>query len=275
MGNLFDDIGNAFSGFDWNSAVEVALLSLGVFWVLRLLQGTTAMTVVRGIGIVTAGVVLVGRVLDLDVINWLVNNALAFLVLFVLIVFQPEFRRALERVGRAEVFGRLLSTRSAPRGALTAVAEVAERLARRRVGALIVVERETGLQDWVETGVPVDAVVSAELLEGLFEPNAPLHDGAVILRWDRVVAASCILPLAEAIMAGGHHLGTRHRAGLGITAETDAVAIIVSEETGDVSVARDGQLQGGIDPRRLRLVLEDTLSHLERPPVRPRAVSEA
>ena len=256
MDNIFDDIEAAFSTFGWESAVEVAVITLAVFWLLGLIRGTTAMTVVRGVGIVTVAVVVLSRVLDSIVLNWIVNNTLAVLVLFVLIVFQPEFRRAFERVGRAgglrSVFGAGRETYDAT---ILAVVETAEHLSERRTGALLVLERETGLQEVVDTGVPVDALPSADLLEGIFARNTPLHDGAVVIRPGRVVAASCILPSTENPQPHHRHMGTRHRAALGISERTDAVTVVVSEETGTISLAYDGHMAEQLDARRLESLL--------------------
>lgn len=256
MESLFDDISNAFSGFDWENALEVGIITFVIFWLLRLLRGTTAMTVVRGISFVAVAIVVLSRVLDSVALNWLADNALAVLVLFVLIVFQPEFRRALERVGRARGLRSWLGLgRETYHDIVDVVAEATEHLSERHAGALMVLERETGLQDVVETGVRIDAVPSSELLEGIFYPNAPLHDGAVVIRPGRVVAASCILPATRDYHAHDGHLGTRHRAALGISEQTDAVVVVVSEESGMISLATDGRLIRRLDRRRLESLL--------------------
>lgn len=261
MDSLFDDIGDAFSGFDVLSVFEIAILAIVLFWLLRLLAGTTAMTVVRGIAFVGVGLIVLSRVLDSVVLDWLVNNALALLALFVLIVFQPEFRRALERVGRAGGLRSWLSPGGESYGDIVGVlTEATVSMAARNVGAIMVIERETGLQDVVETGIRVDATPTPELLEGIFHPGGPLHDGAVVLRPNRVVAASCMLPTAINQKAIDPHLGTRHRAALGITEQTDAVAIVVSEETGVISLAADGKLIRPLDRRRLENHLASLLN---------------
>jgi len=252
MDSLFDDIGDAFSGFDILSVFEIAIIAVVLFWLLRLLAGTTAMTVVRGIAFVGVSLIVLSRVLDSLILDWLVNNALAVLALFVLIVFQPEFRRALERVGRVGGIRSWLSPGGESYQDIVGVlTEATVSMAARNVGAIMVVERETGLQDVVETGVRVDATPTPELLEGIFHPGGPLHDGAVVMRPNRVVAASCMLPTAINQKAIDLHLGTRHRAALGITEQTDAVAIVVSEETGVISLAADGKLIRPLDRRRL------------------------
>ena len=262
MDSLFDDIGDAFSGFALQNLLEVAIITVVLFWLLRLLSGTTAMTVVRGIALIALAIIILSRVLDSVVLNWLAGNAVAVLALFVLIVFQPEFRRALERIGRA---GGLASVLFAPaaqsyRDFVTVLSDAAAAMAARKVGAIIVVERETGLQDVVETGIAVDASPTAELLEGIFQPGGPLHDGAVVVRHGRVVAASCMLPTAINQQAVDPHLGTRHRAAVGITEQTDAVVVVVSEERGEISLAADGRLLRPLDRRRLENALA-TLLH--------------
>ena len=272
MDKFFDDIGDAFSGFNGGSVLEVAILAGVIFFLLHLVRGTTAMPVVRGVGIVTVVIVALGRIFDLEVINWLVRNALAVLVIFVLVVFQPEFRRALERVGRTGLRSWLGAGRDLHEQLVEAVSKAAEDLARQRAGALMVIERETGLQEIAETGVAIDALPTPELLTGIFYPNAPLHDGAVVLRADRVLAASCTLPLSNERRLHGAYLGTRHRAALGISERTDALVVVVSEETGTISVASGGRLAQRVEGRRLRPLLRSLLNGAgridpESPPV--------
>jgi diadenylate cyclase len=252
MTDLINSIRDNFQQFDVTSALDIAIISLLLFWLLLLLRGTTAMAVMRGAFILLIAAVVLGRAFDLRVLNFLIRNSFTGLLIALTIIFQPEIRRALERVGRtgARAFG--LSP-SNP-GTIEALTEAAMEMSKRRVGALLVLERETGLQDYIETGIPVDALPSPELIEGLFFPNSPLHDGAVILRGNRVVAAGATLPLSENTMPG--ELGTRHRAGLGITERTDAVSIVVSEETGRISVASEGRLHTRLDEPRLRALLE-------------------
>jgi diadenylate cyclase len=256
MNNLLDDIEDAFSGFNWENALEIAFITLVLFWLLRLLRGTSAMTVVKGISLVTVVVVVLSRALDSIVFDWIVNNAIAVIVLFILIVFQPEFRRALEKVGRVGGVRAWFGFAHDPaRDAVSIVAQVTARLSDNKTGALIVFERETGLLDVVESGVGLDAVVTGPLLEGIFFPNSPLHDGAVVLRDDRILAASCILPTSDYRATGSDHLGTRHRAAVGITEHTDAVVVVVSEETGGIALAMDGRLLRLVDSERLEAML--------------------
>jgi diadenylate cyclase len=255
MGDLLNFLRDNFEQFDLTSALDVAIISLIFFWVLMLLRGTTAMAVMRGVFILLIAAFALGRLFDLRVLNFLLSNSFTGLLIAIPIIFQPEIRRALERVGRtgALAFG----TGANYRGMVDSLSEAAMEMSRKKFGALIVLERETGLQDYVETGVPVDGIASAELLEGIFYPNSPLHDGAAVLRGNRVLAAGCTLPLSENATPG--ELGTRHRAGLGITERTDAVSLVVSEETGRVSVAADGRMYMRLDDARLRGLLERLL----------------
>ncbi|MCZ6545531.1 MAG: diadenylate cyclase CdaA [Chloroflexi bacterium] len=256
MGNLFDDIEDAFSGFGWESALEVAFITLVIFWLFRLIQGTTAMTVIRGISMVVVVIVVLSRALDSVVLDWLVNNALAVIVIFVLIVFQPEFRRALERVGRAGGVRSWLGAGRVPMvDVVRVITEAVDHLSTRKTGALIVIERETGLQDIVETGAALEATVTAALLESIFFPNSPLHDGAIVIRDDQLIAASCILPVSDFRAVGLDHLGTRHRAAIGMSNQTDAVVVVVSEETGGIAIATDGRLVRLPDVERLESML--------------------
>jgi diadenylate cyclase len=251
--NLFRD---NFDQFDATSAIDIAIISLILFWLLMLLRGTTAMSVMRGVFILLIAAFALARIFDLRVLNFLLRNSFTGILIALPIIFQPELRRALERLGRtgSRAFGTSVSNPST----LDAVTDAAADMAKQRIGALLVIERETGLQDYIETGIAVDAVPSPELIEGIFFPNSPLHDGAVVLRGNRVVAAGVTLPLSENTLPG--ELGTRHRAGLGITEQTDAVSVIVSEETGRISVAAEGRMHTRLDEQRLRALLERLLA---------------
>ena len=227
--------------FDWSAAIDVLLIAAAIFAAFRLLSRTRAITLLRGaVGLILVLVIL-GIALDLTAVNWILQNGLVALIVGAAVIFQPEIRRGLDLLGRTGIQD--LLAHDPTDDTIDAVAEAATRMARERHGALIVFERETGLQDVVETGVPVDARVSSEILEGIFFPNSPLHDMATVVRGARVVAASCELPLADEVHGVGvRRLGTRHRAAVGITEQTDALTVIVSEETGEISVAQSGRL---------------------------------
>jgi len=255
MGDLLDFLRENFEQFDAAAAFDIFIIWLAIFWILLLLRNTTAMTVIRGATIVLIAAFVLVRVFDLRVLDFLLRNSFLGLLIVLAVVFQHEIRRALERVGRAA--SRAMGGATHYDETIEAITEAADRMSRRHIGALIVVERDTGLQEYTEGGVPIDAVASPELLENIFYPNSPLHDGAAVVRGDRIVAASVTLPLAENQLPGEY--GTRHRAGVGITERTDAVSVMVSEETGDVSVAADGRLYSRLDETRVRGLLERLL----------------
>ena len=269
MGGLLDDLERAFSGFGWTSLFEVAAIALVLYLTLRLLRGTTAMSVVRGMVSVVLAAAVLARVANSLVLNWMIDNALEVLLIVVLVVFQPELRRALEHVGRARAVRAPIGLRQPYSELIPMVAAVSARLAHQRIGALIVFERQTGLEELADTGVRIGAAPSTDLLESIFQPGSALHDGAVLLRPGEVIAAACILPSA----AGGHaerahgqgadhpHYGTRHRAAISVSEETDAIAVVVSEETGAISLVEGGEMRQGLD----RPALEQALARQLRP----------
>lgn len=245
------------SHFQLRDLVDILIVT-AIFWgLLFLVRGTRAMALMRGVLVLAIAVVLASNFFSLTAFNWLIRNALPALLVAVPVIFQPELRRALERLGRG---GGLITLSSAEAEGIKAsrhVARAAQLLSERKHGALIVLERETGLQEYVDTGVPIDGEVSAELLLTIFQPNTALHDGAAIIRGDRIVAAACIMPLAETSRVR-RGLGLRHRAAVGITEQSDALATIVSEETGTISLARYGRLVSNLDESRLRELLRSS-----------------
>jgi len=247
------DLLSVFSRFTWQSALDVLLVALIFYVLLRLFRGTQAVQFLRGILVIMLVTFLLTSQLELPAFGWLVRNSLPAVLIAIPVIFQPELRRALERLGRSAPF--LIRPREERAAYLIdEICQAALNLSEHRHGAIIVLEGETGLQDYVETGVMVDAQVSAQLLQSIFYPGTALHDGAAIVRGDRVVAAACVLPLTERSLDEG--LGTRHRAAVGITEQSDALAVVVSEETGIVSVARRGGIARRLDEKRLRRVLE-------------------
>jgi diadenylate cyclase len=209
----------------------------------------------------------VARRFELFSTSWLLDNLWSFWVLALIVLFQPELRRALTRLGESRLFqGMALGAREERGHLIDDVVKAADALASKRIGALIVLERSTGLRNYAELGVPLDALVSADLLVSLFLPYSPLHDGAAFIRGDRVAAAGCFLPLSRNTQLG-RNMGTRHRAGLGLAEETDAVVLIVSEETGRISLAVDGQMESPLDLEALRRRLA-ALFFLEEPMAR-------
>ncbi len=256
MPGLIERLEDALGQFQPTSIIDILIIAAIVYTALLLARGTTAANLLRGIVILLAVAFVLIRAFELTVLEWLVRNSFPALLIAIPIVFQPEIRRFLERVGRTGLVGRRLLP--GYEGVLDAIVEAAERLSERREGALMVLERDTGLEDYAAGGVRLEAVPSVELLEGIFFPNSPLHDGAVIVRGDRVLAASCTLPLSE--RQDRRYPGTRHRAALGITERTDAVSVVVSEETGTISVATSGRMISRLDGGRLRAILRSLLS---------------
>ncbi|MBI2887617.1 MAG: TIGR00159 family protein [Chloroflexi bacterium] len=245
------------SHFDLRSVIDILVVAFLLYWLLVLLRGTTAITLLRAIVAVYLAGFFVSTVFQLTVVSWLLRNSLPAMLVAVPILFQPELRRVLEQMGRGIGVWHGGSGRQVIEGTADAVARACSYLCQRHVGALIVLERETGLQDYVDHGVKLDALLTPELLVGLFQPTSPLHDGAVVLRNGRIVAARCAMPLSET--AGEHMaLGMRHRAAMGIAERTDAIALAVSEERGTISIASNGQMASHAtfsDSERLRALL--------------------
>lgn len=243
---------------DLRSLIDIALVALVIYGVLSLVRGTQAVQLLRGVILLALIVALFGSFAGLTAFNWLMRSTGQALAVIVAVILQPELRRALDRLGRAGGIAFWSSAEGEQEQVISEIASSCRRLSERRHGALIVIERETGLQDHVETGVEIDSQVNDELLQTIFYPNTALHDGAVIIRGDRIVAAACVLPLAEVIVSDTH-LGTRHRAAVGITEQTDAISIVVSEETGIISMARNGRIVRHLDERRLVTLLQALL----------------
>ena len=244
MPQLASDV---MSRLDASAVIDIVIVSVSIYWMLLLIRGSTAMTVLRGVAVLLIGAFVASRIFDLRVLNWILRNSVAGLLIGLIIIFQPEIRRALERLGRtglSSVFGR-----AEHRDIVDMVVRSALQLARRNIGALLVLERDTGLQEVIDTGIPLDAQVSTELLSTIFVTSSPLHDGAVVIRGDRVIAAGCTLPLSEAPLPSEY--GMRHRAALGIAERTDAVIVVVSEERGEVSVASNGRMAPALDEAQL------------------------
>jgi diadenylate cyclase len=236
----------------WRDALDILLVAALIYRVLVLFRGTRAVQITIGLGVL-AGAAILARALQLTSLGWLLDHFWSFWVVALIVVFQPELRRALGWIGQGSLLQRL--TGAAERAQVVdEVVRAADSLASRRIGALIVVERATGLRQYAELGVALDALVSADLLTSVFLPYSPLHDGAVVIQGGRVVAAGCFLPLSRNMQLG-RALGTRHRAALGIAEDTDAIALVVSEETGRLSLAVSGRIEpaDSADAARRRL----------------------
>lgn len=240
-------------------AIDILVVAALIYKLFLWIKGTRAVQLIKGLAVLLVATT-VSNWLGLYTINWVLKNIQGMLIVAIPVVFQPELRRALERLGRGRFFARpivFLGEEDAARIVGDIVRAVMV-MAKNKTGSLIVIERDTGINDYIETGVKLDSVISGEFLINIFVPNSPLHDGAVIIRGDRVAAAGCFLPLSENPELT-QELGTRHRAAMGITEISDAIAIVASEETGIVSVAREGSLTRYLDEKTLREVLEEAL----------------
>ncbi len=242
---------------EWRDVIDIVIMAYVFYRVILIIRGTRAEQLVKGLVVLLVAMVISDQS-GLDTLNWTLRQTMTVGLIAIPIVFQPELRRALEQLGRGKIFKSTYwswSTQDFEK-MLDELTKAIPVLVKKRIGALIVMERSTGLKEWVDTGIPVNGMVTAELLVNIFFPRSPLHDGAVIIRGDQIIAAGCYLPFTEDPSLS-KELGTRHRAGIGITEHSDAVAIIISEETGIISVAHDGVLTRYLDEKKLRRILTD------------------
>jgi diadenylate cyclase len=248
----------------WTSAIDIVLVAVAVYYLLALVRGTRAIQLLKGIAVLLV-LVAISRAAGLATFHWMMTQMLLPGVIALVVLFQPELRLALERLGRGRLWPGMPSELKSEEAAriITEIVRGARQCAQSRVGALIVIEREVGLNDITRTGKRVDGVVSAELLRTVFFPGSPLHDGAAVVRGDRLVAAGAVLPLSERDDVGAL-LGTRHRAALGLSEQTDAAVVIVSEESGAVSFAFERKLYTNLSDEALRKHLVDALVPPER-----------
>lgn len=244
----------------WGDVIDIAIVSIVVYEVLKLIRGTHAMQMAMGIALLV-GLFYLSRGLQLETLNWLIRNVVGYLVFAAIVLMQADIRRALGMIGRARLF-RLFRRfeRTTPDEDIVEELVVAVRtLAQKRVGAIIVIERSVGLRNYIESGIPADARLTYDLLVAIFQEESPLHDGAVIVRNAQVHAAACLLPLDETPERIAHRYGMRHRAALAISSQSDAVVVVVSEESGTISIASNGRMIGNLDEERLRRVLSSLL----------------
>jgi len=236
----------------WWDVLDILVVSILIYEVLKLIRGTRAVQMAVGGGLVA--VLFYGsRSLHLDTVNWLIRNMFGYFVFAFIVLFQSDIRRALAHFGRAPFF-RYLAKAEAREETIEELVVAAGMLAGQRVGAIIAIERQIGLRNYIEGGIPLDATLTYDLIVSIFQPASPLHDGAVIVQEDRVAAAACFLPLTVNPKLS-KELGSRHRAAIGLTEENDSVSIVVSEESGKISIVVDGQIERGltIDALRSRL----------------------
>ena len=259
----------ASAAIAWWDILDIALVSFLVYELLLLIRGTRAVQMALSGGFLI-GLYFVSQWLQLETVNWVIRNLAAYIVFAVIVLFQSDIRRALAHFGRAPFF-RYFERMEAANETIEELVVSATNLAARRIGAIIVIERQIGLRNYIEGGIPLDATVTYDLLGSIFQPGSPLHDGAVIVQGDRIAAAACFLPLSVNPLVS-RDLGTRHRAALGVTEENDAVAIVVSEESGIISLALNGTFERGLSAdalgTRLRVLLGVRRARVSRPEAR-------
>lgn len=253
---LAQTISSGMSQFRIADAIDILIIAVLIYKLFLLTRETRAYQVLKGVGLLFIAALL-SDIFQISTLGWLLNSVLSSGIIVIVVLFQPEIRRTLEHIGRGkllsgDLFGRMQTESSQ---VVREIHSAVMHLAKRHVGALIVIEQHTRLGDVVSTGTRIDGVISAPLIENIFEPNTPLHDGAVIIREEMILAAACFLPLSEETGIS-RELGTRHRAALGISSVSDSVTIVVSEETGVISFAREGKLIRYVDDKALRALLE-------------------
>jgi diadenylate cyclase len=238
--------------------VDILLVWYVIYKLINLVRGTKAVQLLKGIFVILL-VKFISDYFGFNTLSWLMEQALNWGFLAIIIIFQPELRRALEQLGRGKFFSRSATQEEDDQNKIIeAIVKATDYMAKRRIGALISIERETGMSDYIETGIPLNSKISSELLINIFIPNTPLHDGAVIIQKNLVAAAACYLPLSESPFIS-KELGTRHRAALGISEVTDSLTIIVSEETGNISLTKNGELHRGLSLDVFKELLENEL----------------
>lgn len=245
--------------------VDIALVWYVLYKLLMLIRGTKAIQLLRGIFVVL-GIYLLSNVFELRTVQMIIWQVIMWGFLGIIILFQPELRRALEQLGRGSFFARNThSEEESISRAINSIVKSCNYMAKRRIGALITIERETAMGDYIETGIPINGRLTSELLTNIFIPNTPLHDGAVILKQEEIVAAACYLPLSESPFIS-KELGTRHRAAMGIGEVTDALTIVVSEETGQISCTKNGELHRDLNQDKLIELLSKELENKSKAP---------
>lgn len=258
LSNLLDDVSFILERLDWLSVLDIALVTLVFFVILMILRDTQAVVLLRGVFLLVVLLSFLISLLPLPAFSLLVRTALPALLFAIPVIFAPEIRRALERIGRASTFFSSASGQEGTHEVISVVVRATNQLSERRHGALIVLQRLDGLQDYLETGILLNAHISQKLLLQIFYPNTPLHDGAVIISGDEILAAACVMPLATGdiqMQSPERQMGLRHRAAIGISEVTDAVAVVVSEETGAISVTYGGRIIRRLDSSRLENIL--------------------
>ncbi len=254
---------------DLGDVLEILIIALLVYYVLVWIKATRAWTLLKGL-IVIGGFLLLASIFDMTTILWMAQNALGFAVTALVVILQPELRKALEELGKKNILTSVLPFDSGKKveeafseKTISEIVKACVEMGKARTGALIVIEKQVSLRDYERTGIDVDGLVTNQLLINIFEHNTPLHDGAVIVRGNRITSATCYLPLSDNL-ALSKELGTRHRAGVGISEVTDSLTVIVSEETGKISVAYEGELRRNLDAESLRDYMRKILIRTEQ-----------
>ncbi len=251
----------------WRDFFDILVVWVLVYEVLKMIRGTRAVQMALGAGVLVA-LFYGSRWGDLETVNWLIRYLFGYIVFAVIVLFQSDIRRALAHLGRAPFFRYFAKPESAEES-IEELAMAVSMLSAQRIGAIVAIERQIGLRNYIEGGIPLDAVLTYDLLLSIFQPESPLHDGAVIVQDDRIAAAACFLPLTVNPRLS-KELGSRHRAAIGLTEENDAVAIVVSEETGTISVVADGQIERGMNVDTLRARLRSLVLQRRAQRQRPR-----
>ena len=254
----------------WWDALDIAIVAVLIYELLVLIKGTRAMQMALS-GAFIVGLFFLSQYLQLETVNWLIRNLAPYVVFAVIVLFQSDIRRALAHFGRAPFF-RYFERQQHADETIEELVVAAASLAARRIGAIIALERQIDMRNYIEGGIPLDAMVTYDLLGSIFQPGSPLHDGAAIVQGDRIAAAACFLPLSVNPRLS-KDLGTRHRAALGLTEENDAIAIVISEETGNISLAINGDIERGLTAERLRARLRELLGRRRRSAARQEAGS--
>jgi diadenylate cyclase len=264
-----EQLGRYWPQLSVNAIIDILVVAFLIYQFLSLIRGTRAAPMLLGVSTLVIAF-YAAHLLGLRTVDWLVTNVLPYAIFALIVVFQAEIRHALARLGRKLAFSRLQSANGLE--SYDDIVLAANLFSQNQTGALMVIEREIGLRTYIESGVPLDAQLSYDLLATIFRPSAPLHDGAVIIRKDRIAAAACFLPLSMNPLLSTQ-LGTRHRAGIGITEETDAISVVVSEETGAISLAVGGNVDRDITPERLRERLAELLRRYVPQPSMPTSIA--
>ena len=238
----------------WNAAIEILLLAVAIYYGYLYFRGTRGAKVLTGLAILFITLTLVSQILNLTVISWLLRSLTAFVAIALVVIFQPELRRALAELGSSQLF----SSATQKKETIDIITDAVFDLSNRQLGALLAIERDTAIRSFAESGINIDCEMSEELLITIFFPKTPLHDGGVIIRNDRIIAAACIFPVSQREDLD-RTLGLRHRAGLGVTEESDAIAIVVSEETGSVSICHRGKIEREFKPGQFEKRLSELL----------------